>query len=977
MINRDGGNLRCRTASAISQGPARGPWLAYAQARGPDMPADYPFERLGWENFERMCVALLRKELGAELEIFGRGRDGGREATYNSPITWSKTGGGLVGTWAGYSVFQVKFRAGAGHDPAQDARWLTSEIRNELGSWRGRAGTLPANIAFVTNARLSSVPETGGIDSINKVITEELKKEYTPASGEPQTSLSRRGLMNFHVLHRDTVIAQLNGHHGVRLAFNLMTEADLFARLSLILPPTTADEMRRVLVNQGEAALKADRYSRFSVDGNQSEVTLAQWVIDLPCVDPAGQRASALALLLHRSSAVKSKSFAPSKPRHVVLTGGPGNGKSTLASFVCQYFRARFLEGEALSPVAATVRGSVIDAGLRMRLNDPHLVRWPMRIDLPHLAEGTFGTETSIHRWIAQLITARADMNVGASDVRRIMRTFPTIFVFDGLDEVTSAEARAHVLQMVNDFVDDIDKDDADAMVVVTTRPANYLESERLPPRDFEQLDLLDLSRAKATAYADHVLALRLGQEPEFRQTVREKFLDLVKQPMAEKLVRTPLQVVILLIIMEGTGLLPTDRYQLFWKYFDTVYHREQEKPTTYRGLFREHRQAIESIHAAVGLALQLQTQSGADVVAELGLPAFQDIVSEQLGKIGHSEATAKEIGNKIVGLATQRLVLLVPTDGDEAGVRFEVRSLQELFAARMLTEGLDSEVEHRLSCLVANFSWRNTWIFMAGRIFSERQHHRYDLVTRVVKEADASQDWPSWAYPVGAVLAANLLDDGMVAALPKWKRELVKVVLTTANLPLPLNMTAIRQGLKSVMGDREMAAHIRNSLTQYQEGAPLSRRYVQWLMRGNELGLGLPGIGVLSPNERFWKFPPGTAETGDEIGPRLHEVLERDGLMDFLPAAHTNAFTNIGRLRMVSHPDFTLVPGRNAKLPVDQSESVAAAVRDDEASEVIRTAIDGLGQGRWAVFYAIGLSLEAVLTREPVTYEDLMEIRG
>ena len=42
---------------------------------------DYPLEELGPRAFEQLTVALAQEILGAGLEAFGAGKDGGREAT--------------------------------------------------------------------------------------------------------------------------------------------------------------------------------------------------------------------------------------------------------------------------------------------------------------------------------------------------------------------------------------------------------------------------------------------------------------------------------------------------------------------------------------------------------------------------------------------------------------------------------------------------------------------------------------------------------------------------------------------------------------------------------------------------------------------------------------------------------------------------------------------------------------------------------
>jgi hypothetical protein len=70
------------------------------------------------------------------------------------------------------------------------------------------------------------------------------------------------------------------------------------------------------------------------------------------------------------------------------------------------------------------------------------------------------------------------------------------------------------------------------------------------------------------------------------------------------RLMKTPLQVLIMAIILERIGNLPADRYQLFWRYFDTIHDRETAKPTTLASLLTQHRGSITQLHEAVGLMI-------------------------------------------------------------------------------------------------------------------------------------------------------------------------------------------------------------------------------------------------------------------------------------------------------------------------------------------------------------------------------------
>ena len=420
---------------------------------------------------------------------------------------------------------------------------------------------------------------------------------------------------------------------------------------------------------------------------------------------------------------------------------------------------------------------------------------------------------------------------------------------------------------------------------------------------------------------------------------------------------------------MEGSGALPSDRYQLFWKYFQTIYDRESAKQTGHRRLFSQHRQAIEAVHASTGLSLQIQAQSPTDTVPELPAESFRLIVEQELRRLGHDQEIPR-ISEQIVEASTSRLVLIIPTPSAK-GVMFEIRSLQELMAARSLTEGNDAQVSSRLARLAPNANWRNTWIFMAGRIFSEGLHHRNDLVTAVVEQVDSAHNWPGWACPSGSVLASDLLDDGMVSTLPRWKRRLVDVAMSGLNGPVPLAMHRVQRGLQAAMSDPDTTAQIRTGFLQYDAGPPLSRRLAQWLLRDSSFGPPIHQIGRLSPDEPFWKI-----EEPCEVFPAsklLAEVITRHALTDRCEMLNARAALDVvGQLMLATHSILGLIPAAGSRVSVEDRRNLALALADSETEATLKTVIDGLGSAKWALLYSVGVAVEPHLARDPASLKDL-----
>ncbi|MBK9647750.1 MAG: hypothetical protein IPO67_21765 [Deltaproteobacteria bacterium] len=73
----------------------------------------------------------------------------------------------------------------------------------------------------------------------------------------------------------------------------------------------------------------------------------------------------------------------------------------------------------------------------------------------------------------------------------------------------------------------------------------------------------------------------------------------------------------------------------------------------------------------------------------------------------------------KIIRAALDRLVFLVGHAADKVG--FEIRTLQEFFAAERLLRGEERFLEERLAAVATSAHWQNVVLFAAGRIVAER----------------------------------------------------------------------------------------------------------------------------------------------------------------------------------------------------------------------------------------------------------------
>jgi energy-coupling factor transporter ATP-binding protein EcfA2 len=918
------------------------------------MAQDYPLEELSPRSFEQLTVALAAELIGSGVEAFGAGPDGGREATYDGPIEWSATTGFGEDSWNGYVVIQAKQREHLG-EPNTNAKWLRKRIDEELDAWVSSAskrGRTPNYIVFVTNVRLSSVPGSG-IDSINEHIRNRLG---APINFDARDTLSRRGVRAAKVWHRDQLNGMLTKHAGIRLAFKgLLTVGDLLARLGELGGLLEPNTFQPILTAHASATLGTERWINFREAGGTERESVERAVIDLR-VEGAADATTVLAETIIRADQVLRRSYSGA-PRHIVLTGQPGSGKSTITLFLNQLFRAGFASEDRLTDTAKEVIEGTTAALQRLKLNPPKNRRWPIRVSLPEYADalGPNG-DKSLIRWMCEKITARAELDIKPIVLKRWLQHWPALVILDGLDEVTAPEVRPRVLDEIRGFVEQADVDDADLLVIITTRPTG--DAERFMPERFDQLNLSYLDADAALDYGRHITERRLADDPDSRDQLIARFEREAMNGSMLRLMKTPLQVLIITLILQTLGTLPADRYQLFFKYFETIYQREQAKTTSLSNLLSTYRPAIIHLHEAVGLELQIQSETATDARAVLPKPELQRLALERLVALGNDRGVETErIATQIVQAATERLVLLVPAEND--GISFEIRSLQELMAARALSDAPDEQIRARLTLVAPSPHWRNTWTFLAGRLFADGPDHRRDLVVEVIESVDRTPGWPGWLLPVSGELAAALLDDGMSAAMPKWQSQLLDVGLQAIDGPMPLNTRMIAEGLSEIAIDSNRA-RIRQAIKAGLDGSPLQRQIAELLQRHGKFGQLMRASWHSGARPRL-----PTVVTRQPIADVLEPVITDLGLEGEAQQRMLALVEELRGFDITDEWDPKLVP-LHAVLPT-QLPATLSALRDHDASAAIELAFSALGPERWTASAALGILVGTSLARTPV----------
>jgi hypothetical protein len=430
------------------------------------------------------------------------------------------------------------------------------------------------------------------------------------------------------------------------------------------------------------------------------------------------------------------------------------------------------------------------------------------------------------------------------------------LLILDGLDEAGAAEQRELVLDAIGELITVSDREDWDLSIVVTTRPQGF-GHEDLDRQVFDHVVLAPLDESQSLAYAEQLSSARHSDDEQQRLEVQRKMVAAWREEHTRDLLTTPLQIAIVMLILERAGQLPHSRHELFNSYYETIYARERSKGPVAR-LLRDHEADVNAVHRAVALQALMLGESSSRPDVTVSTAELIRLVRQRLADEGYAGTQLGRLADEIVKAARNRLVLLVPQQAD--GVGFEVKSLAEYLAAWALVDASDDELLVRVELLGPAAYWRNVWLLLLGRIDTERAYLKQQLRDRIaaIDEGDIGM-----VAPVVPDLALDILVDNTFRA-PGDILWLVELSLALVRRPTYLAESRAFRPPLALQGGGAPHEVVRTTLMDAL-GGPLAQQYAAarfaaWLLMA---GVG-PGATVarqvLDVIERRGELVPGGA---------------------------------------------------------------------------------------------------------------------
>lgn len=446
---------------------------------------------------------------------------------------------------------------------------------------------------------------------------------------------------------------------------------------------------------------------------------------------------------------------------NALLVGGPGQGKSTLLQYVTQFHRGRMLGREGYNGDAQ---------GLRP-LTDT--IRVPIRLDLRRYAAWVAEKTNNIKKKKGKRDRDRADregrddwpsleeyiahhvfihsgkLPFSVSDLATLVASTPVLLALDGLDEVADLADRDQVAAEVCRTSTRLQVDAANLTILVASRPGAS-DSAIWSSSQFPTFHLQKLTAGLRLQYLDRWFAVRTNLTQERAENLRQTFLKSENAPHIRDLAAYPMQLAILLHLLDRRGLLPQQRTELYRQYLETFLDREEDEQK--EPLLFTERQLIVDVHSFLGWHLQTVAEQG-DSSGKIARTALPRLLAEQL----RGRERGQELAERLFNSVDSRMLCLV--ERETGFLEFEVQSLREYFAACYLDEytGGRSARNARVDCfdaVLARPSWLNVCRFFVGMLGQ--------MEARGIGQslADLSAKPPLSLHPHLRNAAARLLED-------------------------------------------------------------------------------------------------------------------------------------------------------------------------------------------------------------------------
>ncbi len=398
----------------------------------------------------------------------------------------------------------------------------------------------------------------------------------------------------------------------------------------------------------------------------------------------------------------------------------------------------------------------------------PKVPRIPIQIELKDYAQwfGKRGIDEpcGILTYLTRKIEFGVEETVYSGTLKRAFASQSWLVVFDGLDEVPH-NVKDAVATEVCAFVHNIQTEcQADLLTICTSRPQGY--SGQFSALDNSTIQLVELTPDQALLCAAPVL--QQDRTHSESQQYMAALTAAIKSESVRELMTTPLQSHIMAVVVRDGGPPPERRWQLFQNFYQVIKKREANRnlpDPAISKLLRED-SLLKTLHNRLGFVLHSRGETSKGAQTNLARSEFYELAKEAASQM--LEEGPEDYVDALMSSATDRLVLVnTPETGEH--VRFDVRQLQEFFAAEFLYKSVDADgLRLRLEVIAGDSHWREVMHFLLSALIENDRGTELSVAIQVLLQLDQSENEPDLRLLYrrlgrGALLVARLLNEGVL----------------------------------------------------------------------------------------------------------------------------------------------------------------------------------------------------------------------
>ena len=222
-------------------------------------------------------------------------------------------------------------------------------------------------------------------------------------------------------------------------------------------------------------------------------------------------------------------------------------------------------------------------------------------------------------------------------------------------------------------------------------------------------------------------------------------------------------------VVVRDGGKPPERKWQLFTNFYLVIKKREANRNLPDRRLatlLREGDRLLKALHNRLGFELHSQAETSRGAQASLQRTALHSLVSATVSEL--QEARIAETIDVLMEATTERLVLVsTPKSGSE--VRFDIRPLQEFFAAEYIYEGVEAErLDSRLRTILGDAHWREVVHFLLSALVENARQTELAVAVTALSDINERSENPDVRVihrrlALGAIVTARLLQEGVL----------------------------------------------------------------------------------------------------------------------------------------------------------------------------------------------------------------------